>query len=635
MNHLKTRKALSLAALVALGLAGGYLLAALLSDDAPDAPATVAERDAVGADAMAEAPQVYTCSMHPQVRMTDPDAQCPICGMDLIPVATDEVEDGQGMAGGPRLELSPRSAALMQLEVLPATRRHLEVPVRLFGQLEHAETRLRTIAAWVPGRLEKLHVDFTGVTVRQGQPMAELFSPKLIAAQEELLQALAAARELEEGGTGIVQETTRLTVQAARDRLRLLGLKPSQVDRLESRGRVEERVTVPAPVSGVVLERLAEQGDYVQTGDPIYRLADLSVLWAQLEVYESELRWLSVGQEVHFTLPSYPGERFSGTVSFIDPTIDPRSRTASLRVEVENAGDRLKPGMFLNGTVQAGLDSPGLVIPASAPLVTGQRAVVYVQDRHAEQPVFEPRDVLLGARAGDWYLVEEGLEEGELVVARGAFKIDSELQIRGRPSMMQPEGGAPPTHDHGGHQMDVETVSATGEDAAAGSAPEGFQVTLGALVRSQFELVEALAGDDPATAREAALAVDEALHGVDAELLEGAEARRGWNRLAQTMHDALGEVGRSAGLEAQRRHFESFSDALTEAVQDFGIADAGPVYRAMCPMVQGRVGYWLQQDQQVANPYFGASMLRCGEIIETLSDDAARDGGEDHEGHGS
>lgn len=465
--------------------------------------------------------------------------------------------------------------------------------------------------------------------------MAELFSPQLIAAQEELLQTLEAARELEQNGAGVVQETTRLTVQAARDRLRLLGLAEAQVARLESRGQVDDQVTLPAPASGVVLERLAEQGDYVQTGDPIYRLADLSVLWAQLEVYESDLRWLSVGQEVHFTIPSYPGERFAGEVSFIDPTIDPRSRTASLRVEVGNPGGRLKPGMFLNGTVDARVDAPGLVIPASAPLVTGRRAVVYVQDRDAAQPAFEPRDVLLGARAGDWYLVEEGLEEGELVVARGAFKIDSELQIRGRPSMMQPQGGSPPTHDHGG-----QGVQGGHDDHDAGAdpaspAPEEFRATLGALVRSQFELVDALAGDDAARARELALQVDDALHSVDAEALGGNGARRAWNGMARTMHDALGELGRAPGLDAQRRHFETFSDALTEAVQDFGIVGAGPVYRAMCPMVQGRVGYWLQDNERVANPYFGASMLRCGEIIETLAEDGAPDEHDGHEDHGS
>jgi membrane fusion protein, copper/silver efflux system len=250
---------------------------------------------------------------------------------------------------------------------------------------------------------------------------------------------------------------------------------------------------------------------------------------------------------------------------------------------------------------------------------------VYVQRRDADRPVFEPRDVLLGSRAGDWYPVEEGLSEGELVVVRGAFKIDSELQIRGRPSMMQPEGGPPPTHDHGGHGGQAEH----GDHAAQGAAPEesapsryeapdAFRVELGGLVHAQFALVRALADDDPDTARRSLTAIDEALHAVDAEQLVASPARREWNRLATTMHDALGELGRAPGLEGQRRHFETFSDALTEAVQAFGIEGTGPVYRAVCPMVQGRDGYWLQDEELVSNPYYGEAMLRCGWVHETI-----------------
>jgi membrane fusion protein, copper/silver efflux system len=637
-------------ALIVVGLVGGYLLAAFLAADRghEHGMQEASMQEPAPAQASRGGVQLYTCSMHPQVRSTDPNDKCPICGMDLIPVAVDDDEhDEHGEHEAPRLRLTPRAAALMQLEVLPAERRSVQVPVRLFGRLEQDETRLLTISAWIPGRLERLHVDFTGVMVHEGEPMIELYSPRLIAAQEELLQAIRADRELENGGVGVVRESVRLMVDASRERLRLLGLAPSQIEELERRGRPDDRVTIHAPGSGVVVERLAAQGDYVDTGQPVYRLADLSTLWAQLEVYESELEWLEVGQTAIFHTQSFPGREIEGTISFIDPAISDRTRTARVRVAIPNPDGRLKPGMFVRGSVAAtpaatprprhddphaghgeGHESARataaepIVIPASAPLITGRRAVVYVQVPGADRPTYEPRDVLLGARAGDWYLVEEGLEEGELVVARGAFKIDSELQIRGRPSMMQPEGGRPPVHDHGGHgDSGIRDRHADHDaDGAAHAAPRTFRTDLGALVNAQFEMVRALAGDDPDAARRAALSVDAALHAVDGEVLRGSAARTQWNRLAQAMHGALGELGRAPSLDRQREHFETFSDALFETVQAFGTEDTGPVYRAMCPMVQGRVGYWLQDEPVIANPYHGAAMLRCGDIIETLGD---------------
>jgi len=499
------RTGAGLAAAVVVAFAAGYLVrwgcAPAVSPETPVSQQV--EQAALQAT-------IWTCAMHPQIRQPKPGL-CPICGMKLIPVSQGEHE-----ASARRFTTSEAAAKLMEIETAPVERRFITTEVRMVGKVEYDETRLAYIAAWVPGRLDRLFVDYTGVTVRKGDHMVSLYSPELLSAQEELLQALEAVRNLRQSNVGIVRETTQATVEAVREKLRLLGLTADQVAEIEQRGTASDHVTIYAPVGGIVVDKNALEGMYVDTGTRIYTIADLSRVWVKLNAYEADLEWIRYGQEIEFTSVSYPGEVFKGTVAFIDPILDEKTRTVKVRINAENAGGKLKPGMFVKALVRAQVASAGrvmeprlagkwicpmhpdvirdsagacdicgmplvrteslgyvsaeaseadrpLVIPASAPLVTGTRAVVYVEVPGAEKPTFDGREIDLGPRAGDFYIVRGGLREGERVVVKGNFKIDSSLQIQARPSMMAPEGGGAPAAEHAGHGAPPPARTDTGD----------------------------------------------------------------------------------------------------------------------------------------------------------------------------
>jgi len=303
--------------------------------------------------------------------------------------------------------------------------------IRLYGKVQADERLLQSQVSYLPGRIEKLFVNFTGEVVRKGQTLALIYSPELVTAQQELLETVS------------TKSSQPILYEAAKDKLRQWKLSESQIAAIESSGKVKTDFEVFANTSGIVSARRVNNGDYISPGSVLFDVADLSHVWIMFDAYESDLPYLSQGQKVSFTIQALPGVNYSGNISFIDPVLDPVTRVARVRVEMSNQGGKLKPEMFATGIVNATLNQykGKLVIPRSAVLWTGKRSVVYVKQAGSEEPVFKIRQIDLGPMLGNSYVVENGLMDGEEIVTQGAFSVDASAQLEGKPSMMNPQGG--------------------------------------------------------------------------------------------------------------------------------------------------------------------------------------------------
>ena len=507
-----------------------------------------------------------------------------------------------------------------------------------------------------------------------------MYSPELLASQEELIQALAAVKALGASPSEVLRFTARATVDAAREKLRLYGLTPAQIRRVEETGKATDHLTIYAPTGGVVVHKNALEGMYVETWTRIYTIADLDKLWVLFEAYESDLPWIHFGQRVEFSSESFPGQTFEAVISFVDPVVDPKTRTVRVRAIVDNKEGRLKPDMFVRGVLTSRLDNEGhiidlelagkwicpmhpqivenssgdceicgmdlvsaaslgyvrdesvggdapILIPASAPLITGRRAVVYVEVESDDEPLFEGRVVELGPRAGDYYVVRSGIEEGEQVVTNGAFKIDSELQIQAKPSMMSPEGGvAAPAHQHGG-------APAGGADAN-NPAKESDTVRneLATVYEAYFGVQMALADDDLDAARKNAVALVVAVGRVDMSFFSSSGHMQ-WMKLSNVLAAQSQRIADTSDIKTARDAFYTLSNATIDLERGFSHAGGKTHYLKYCPMARGGDGaYWLQSVEKTFNSYYGESMLRCGFVKDTFASTGA-EGEPSHDAH--
>jgi membrane fusion protein, copper/silver efflux system len=564
---------------------------------------------------------IWTCAMHPQIRM-DKAGKCPICGMELIPLKKTNAEiDDQA------IEMSESAMKLAEVQTSIVGLGSISKEIRLYGKIQPDERLLQSQTAHVPGRIEKLYVNVTGETVKKGQLIAQIYSPELITAQKELLEAIT------------LNEKYPNILEAAREKLRNWKLSDEQIKNIEKSGKVSALIDLYANTSGIITARKVNEGDYINRGAVLFDVADLSKIWAVFDAYESDLPWIRLGQTIKFTTQAVPGKTFEGSISFIDPVIDPATRIARVRVELSNSNLQLKPELFVNGVVNAHQKSTSqqLIIPQSAVLWTGTRSIVYIKIPGTEFARFKMREITLGASMTDSFIVLDGLKSGEEIVVNGSFSVDAAAQLAGKPSMMNHEGGKVSIgHNHGGMNMNLvnkddhteyrdknikeehKTQDKIYMESTSHEINPQFKKQLTEVYKTYLLMKNAFVKSDPLEIAKITGEVKNALNGVDMMLLKG-ETHKIWMNQLANLKASLEKMGKNENVTTQREAFAAFNLDFYQTVKYFGL-DNVTLYYQYCPMaVEQKGAYWFSEYKEIKNPYFGEAMLKCGETSETLT----------------
>lgn len=529
--------------------------------------------------------QLWTCSMHPQI--TQPDAgDCPLCGMDLIPA-----EKGAEGLAPEQFKLTKNAMALanIQTTVIGETIvNNNNQAINLSGKIVVNETVNSVQVSHITGRIESLYVNFIGEKVGKGQQLASIYSPELFSAQQELLTAVS------------LKETQPELYYAVRNKLKLWKLTDDQINQIEVSNQITENVPVYATESGTVTQKMINRGDYVSKGQPLLELANYSSVWADFDVYENQISYFKVGQTISINAGAYPNKTFKAKVTFIDPVLNVQKRTITLRAELNNRNRRLKPGMFVTGTVKTeALQNQQVVsIPATAIMWTGKRSLVYVKVNPSE-PVFEMREVVVGNQSQGVYEILGGLKTGEEIVTNGVFTVDASAQLQGKRAMMN--------HTKEEIEMPVQRIKVSSK----------FQKQLNTVVNTYLLMKDALVEHDSLTVLKTSGLLINKLAKINSKLLKDSSVKNQWNTLDQIIKASVDTMGKTTNLNIQRKQFKTLSSHLIEAVETFGTDKK--LYSQFCPMADHDTGgYWLSKEEKIVNPYFGDMMLSCGEVKQII-----------------
>lgn len=602
--------------------------------------------------------QIYTCPMHPQIRQPKP-GRCPICGMPLVPAS-----QSGGNIDQMAIMIDPAQRRLANIQTAEVKLEPVSARIETIGAIQIDESREATIAAYIDGRIEKLFADYTGVEVEKGDHLAIVYSPELYAAQVELLESRNALKKMTSGALASVREVQGKLVANSQQKLIELGMTEAQINQLLSTGKAESRLTIYSHIGGTVTEKLAEEGKYIKAGEPIYRIANLTTVWLMLELYPEDASRIRFGQLVEAELQSLPGQTLKGRVVFIDPTVNQARRTVGVRVEFDNADGKLRPGDYAKAQITVPIgpqgkvydselagkwispmhpqiirDKPGdcpicgmklvptsrygytdqpvaqresLTVPRSAVLLAGSHSVIYVETKPGR---FELRNVTLGPMFGDRAVILSGVKQGEKVATAGNFLIDSQMQLSGKPSLIDPTRYTPEKKSGKKNTpLKFESIKIQKLPGETGKTLEEFYsvyISIQKMFAADKKITQAQATS--LNKRASQLANDRKL----------SEAVRAEFKQIATDSEHLHHLS----LVEARKKFKPISHAVVTLATQVRGGDAKPAFHHFfCPMVPQGGGNWLQVDNKLVNPYFGSQMLHCGELVKTFEPAAKKSG---------
>jgi len=567
---------------VLVGLFAGWLIFGTSTEDSMSTNVMSNKED--GHDHSGEiAAEMWTCSMHPQIMQPEP-GDCPICGMELIPAES----SGQGLTVN-EIKMTKNAMALANVRTTIVGNEMVdsENMISLSGKVKMNEEENAIQASYFDGRIEKLNVNFEGQELKKGQLLATIYAPNLVAAQQELITAAS------------LKESQPSLYKAVRNKLKLWKLSDSQINAIEESGKVKENFPIYATVSGTVSEKMASEGDYVKQGQPIVKVSNLNLVWAEFDAYENQISEFKKGQKIKVTTNAYPNEEFDATVSFIDPVLNTQTRTITLRATLKNNEGLFKPGMFVKGKIEGSStnSSKQFTIPASSVMWTGERSLVYVKT-NPNEPIFEMREVTLGNRNGETFTVVSGLQNGDEIVANGTFTVDAAAQLQGKTSMM----------NQGMAKQDA-TVSMTDMKM---TFPESFQKSFQGVLTSYLEMKDAFVASD--TKKVSAYA--EEAYKKSQSIKTGDLGKMGKSHFSK-INEMLKAISENNNLENQREHFVVLNENMVPIV--INIENLGSqIFIQKCPMANNNKGaFWISADEEIRNPYYGEQMMTCGSVIDS------------------